>query len=822
MKELKELLPFCTSEDDVKTYYSNVIQKKFPNCIFRSVPHSGVHTDGIIEVKKLGLKILRELKYKKDISERRHLIDCIIQILYYLKLIEFYGYSFPNIIFIGNENYCYCFHSDIILPYLDEDINWLIAPSSAARNNPVLHNKLMNDTNINPYLFTIGNINFKEVIDTIKSLNIDVERKIMLHGVNINRFFHEFIDRVLINPKKYFNANEVVNIFINTINDPKQEHTYPHSTQRNVLVTQDFKQIRINRGNFDSFFSHVSLVETITDQKKLDAICDRLIEDLDRRFKGEFYTPTIWALEAHKMISEIFGPNWYNEYVVWDPAWGTGNLTRDLKFKELYCSTINESDLGIANARKYNLEAVKFQYDFLNDDVYPEGFTGVEEDKLERLAPGLVKAFKENRPIIIFMNPPFGTASPYQGEVKGLTKTRIKEVMKLAKQGFDGGQLYIQFLYRIIMLKERYKLDNINIVTYSLPTLISSSSYSKFRKYFYKNFKYSKGFLFNSKHFSDVSDSWGILLSIWKSGNENRSKLQIEIKDLDNDLLIRTESSRNLYRSENNVLAKDWAKTLITINEEDAPQLSTGINIKEKGEGKICKNSIGYFQATYRISDIRHVVLFSSCFSIGRGFSIIDENFYRCIALFTAQRSTIEKWFSIQDEFLKPNELHLSYKSWNNDCIIYSLFNNNSYQSSLRNIKYKNKLWNIKNEFFWMSNKQIQDLANQYGNKEIYQDSITFNQDRFIYNGLQKTNLSNDAQIVLNKATELVIKSFSKREELHWIHPEYHLKAWDAGWYQIKIILKEYFKDDLEEFKQLYKSFEDRMREGVYKFGFLK
>jgi hypothetical protein len=36
-------------------------------------------------------------------------------------------------------------------------------------------------------------------------------------------------------------------------------------------------------------------------------------------------------------------------------------------FKELYCSTINHGDLEIA--KDYNPEAIKFQYDFLNDGV---------------------------------------------------------------------------------------------------------------------------------------------------------------------------------------------------------------------------------------------------------------------------------------------------------------------------------------------------------------------------------------------------------------------------------------------------------------------
>ena len=55
------------------------------------------------------------------------------------------------------------------------------------------------------------------------------------------------------------------------------------------------------------------------------------------------------------------------------------NLTRDYKFKELYCSTIEESDLKTAEQMKYNPEAVKFQYDFLNDGIV-DGKIDIEGD----------------------------------------------------------------------------------------------------------------------------------------------------------------------------------------------------------------------------------------------------------------------------------------------------------------------------------------------------------------------------------------------------------------------------------------------------------
>jgi hypothetical protein len=71
---------------------------------------------------------------------------------------------------------------------------------------------------------------------------------------------------------------------------------------------------------------------------------------------------------AHEYISQVYGHNWKEKYVVWDCAWGTGNLTRDFKFKELYVSTLIYADIQTAEQMGYNPEATKFQYDFLNDD----------------------------------------------------------------------------------------------------------------------------------------------------------------------------------------------------------------------------------------------------------------------------------------------------------------------------------------------------------------------------------------------------------------------------------------------------------------------
>ena len=145
--------------------------------------------------------------------------------------------------------------------------------------------------------------------------------------------------------------------------------------------------------------------------------------------------------KAHEYVASVFGDDWKEKYVVWDPAWGTGNLTRDYKFKELYVSTLNQSDIDTANQMGYNSEAVKFQYDFLNDDY-------------EKLPVGLRNGIENDKEIIVLMNPPYGTAGTKgDGENKqGISINMINQEMKNEKMGRCVEQLYIQFIYKLMKL----------------------------------------------------------------------------------------------------------------------------------------------------------------------------------------------------------------------------------------------------------------------------------------------------------------------------------------------------------------------------------
>jgi hypothetical protein len=205
-----------------------------------------------------------------------------------------------------------------------------------------------------------------------------------------------------------------------------------------------------------------------------------------------------------------------------------------------------------------------------------------------------------------------------------------------------------------------------------------------------------------------------------------------------------------------------------------------------------------------------------------RGVYINDSNIMDVFSVFTAKRVVKGNFINWYDEYVAPNK-NEEYLKFKYDSIVYSLFSIKSFQSSLRNIEYEGQIWNIKNEFFWVSADRMKELADENGYDELYNDARTAS-DRHVYKllfGEERIydKLSDDAKAVLDKATDLVERSMELRQVM--ANDENHLNSWDAGYAQLKLVWKEYFEEDFKEFRQLYKKMEDRMRPLVYELGFL-
>jgi hypothetical protein len=820
-KELVKTLCNATNEKDVENAYWHCFSEYYPSCI-----GSQNKTDGLLICEDI--TSLMEFKYNCDLKSKLESAAVVLQSLFYLKRMEKQGKVLPKSIFIGDMDECFCVN--IVPPiakYLvTNDIDWTIAPSKSAAIYPEIVKKIAEDNDINPFIYDVDlKFDFDEVIEKLRSLEKGEGYAITITNENVIEIFKYFTTNV-IKDKKYdvntlfddFNNRAVMKLsdtFMNCLTD--KDSTYLHPKKKNVLVSRG-EEIKVDVNLYKSFFSHFKQEYTPKELEVVVANKDRIFEEIYRRRTGAYFTPPIWVKESQKMITECLGENWRDEYIVWDCACGTANMTRDNNFKELYLSTIEEGDINTIKDMGFNRGATIFKYDFLGE----VGIDGVPE--------GLKKAMAEGKKILVYINPPYGTASGNKSKdnVKSnIAVNAVQEEMIKVKYGDAQKQLYTQFLYKIQTLQKKYNCS-ISIGLFSPTAFLTGCYYKKFRNDFLDNFSLDGGYIMSSTEFSDVGSSWGLSFSVWRTNQSaNKNSFIFRLKELNKETFTVNELiTKTVYNIADEQDASYWIRSGIkNYSKFDSPQLSSGINVRIDGGGKMCDDAIGYIYCAGNSiqTNNTNISLLSSCFhGDSQGFAFCVNDFNNIVSYFTARKSIMPTWINCKDEYMVPNTEHPDYAQWNNDAIVYALFNNSSQQSSLRDIDYKGKKWDIQNHFFFMSNKEMSELANKHNFNEMYQDAKRFNEDRYVYNLLQTTNLSDDAKEILEMARELIRKSFEMRTTYHAEHPEYHLNTWDAGWAQMKPMLKEYFKSDYNAFVEKYKAFENRMRQGVYTFGFLK
>lgn len=428
------------------------------------------------------------------------------------------------------------------------------------------------------------------------------------------------------------------------------------------------------------------------------------------------------------------------------------------------------------------------------------------------------------------MNPPYGTAaSSMKTGKKGTAETIIGNEMKSKGYGKSSANLYAQFIYRLLRLS-----DSVNICMFTPPLFLTGAGFYKLRKDIFENKKVAKGFLMDAKNFADVK-SWGLTFSILTNNDSNceNSSFYDILEINQSDSTINSIGNKIFYNTDSGNAYNSYVKNQNkTKNKIDFPHLSNPLNVVSKGTIKVSQDFLGYLNCNSNnvMYNGTLVGLYSGIFSGGGkgvghspGFSVNHENFYDVCKLFSARKSIQSNWVNQKDEYLVPNENHQDMDIFKNDSIIFSLFNNSSNQSSLRQITYKDKLWNIKNQFFWMSKEEITNLANQNNFAELYNDVRT-DSDRYVYNllfGEERIydQLSEEAKDVLDTATNLVRLSFGMRR--NFADETNHLNSWDAGYAQLKLLWKEYFPEQFKEFREKYKVLEDKMKPMVYELGFL-
>ena len=793
-------LDSVVNEMDVQDRYRVAFRNAFKDIIFESK----YRTDGLAYSPKNKLRMIIEQKHGYNFTSISERVKVIAQVIRYIKTIHDEDPKImPKVAVIGDENECFVLPVKDIINYISvKEYNWSLSPSSMHQDK-VLVDDLIDDDVIKQLYNYKPHTEFREIVNKIKDINKGVNVPRTLTEKNIDIVYKYFTDKITLKRfGKKISPNDSVNLFAHIMLHPYSVMLNNHTKQ---LFTGMFKE-PLSVSNVESYISFITeFSRTYTPKQKhiFTAILDRLIEDTTRRKQGEFFTQTIWANKGHEYIMSVYGEDWKEKYIVWDPAWGTGNLTRDHKFKELYVSTLNQSDIDTANQMGYNPEAVKFQYDFLNDDY-------------DKLPEGLKTAIENGKKIIVLMNPPYGTARTDKNISDSKTsigKTMINSQMLNEKLGESSKQLYSQFLFRVI---KNFKIKNVAMFSPSL--FLTTKSYVGFRETIFKDINVVSGFIMNAKEFDGTSE-WPILFSIMKNDEVKINFDLLQNKELD---IVKIGEKTLMYLSKER--GCDWVKQHNSKIKTVVPNLSSTLQVKDTKklgvEGMICVLNNG----TNRIEkNEKECAFLSSMYSGNIGVPVTFNNFLKSTALFASRKSIKPTWQNMKDEYYVPNENHENYNNFKLDSIVYSIFNNRSYQSSLRNVIYRGNTYNIKNEFFWMSKNEMVEISNQNNYNELHRDAVT-DSDRYVHTLLFGeegiyNQLSDEAKDILDSATNLVKLSFGMRR--NFANDTNHLNSWDAGYAQLKLLWKEYYPEQFKEFRAKYKVLEDKMRPMVYELGFL-
>lgn len=537
-----------------------------------------------------------------------------------------------------------------------------------------------------------------------------------------------------------------------------------------------------------------------------------------KRFLGEFYTPLHFAKKAYEYIEDILGKDFFSNgaYRMWDMSCGTGNLESviDRKFhKYLYMSTLREED--VLCCQNLYPDATVFQYDYLNDDL--DRVIKKTDNGIKMPACLLRDLEDENINWLIFINPPFATsqtAGANSNSKKNVSQTKTRLLMHSENLGEVSRELYAQFLYRI-SLEFGHKTT---LSIFSKTNYINSGNCEKMRKSFF-NPKFQKGFMFSSSAFEGTSKdaSFSVGMLIW----DFRERKDISSQNITLDILD-SEANKTAEKNIGIVDRKKFLNNWIERRKGNSvmPPLSSAIKIKTYGKDirdKVCEGFIGSLMSCGNdVIKRGFTAILSSPQACAGAMSITKDNFEKAIVIHAVRRCVDVNWENSADQFMRPNkELSAQFI---NDCAAFTLFASSNHTASLRNVCYKNKIYQIENNFFPFSLDEIK----KYNITDLrVKKSLEKEFDRFVAVWISEKTFSHDVNILFETGRK-IYKAFY--ENLYKLDLEkYGIEYFDAGWWQIRKAMgeKNIESDLFNEIKEKRRALREKIKSDVYEYGFL-
>lgn len=547
---------------------------------------------------------------------------------------------------------------------------------------------------------------------------------------------------------------------------------------------------------------------------------------------GEVYTPSHISKLLFDTVNEVH-KDFNKTDIVWDCCWGTGNLTKDFEFNRLYCSTLRGID--IRKHRQNNRNAEKFVYDFLNTDVNMLKSLHAMASNVSTLPESLEEGLRQNQPVTFYINPPYVSSS--YGKNKAVEKddveefgvdvaTGIKHIMEERNLGRDSKQLYVQFLYRIMLMKKAYNNSNIRIGLISPIAFLTLEYFKEFRSQFLKEFHLSNAYLIQANQFKGLSHRFGLGVMLWESGEqEDKNNFSFKvIEDFEN--IPQEPLIKNVYNADNTITLTQY----LSENESDDLEVSeytasSGVKILNTNnkQAKTSKNSLGcfYFQG----NDLAHYVncgIMTVPNSTSCSMDITEKNADLCVASASARicKGRYGRgWIDWADIFMKPDTTSEEWKRLILNCYLYIQFTGQTHLSSV--YAYGR---DFNNNLFHLSYEYMDKLFKKYGAEiktpEKRPDTFAVKRLRELF---AQPELIYPYGMELWEAGLKMWDDTMDRRLNGFADPIYQVERWDAGFYQIKQLTK----DDnrmlyLKEFNKILKEYEVYITKAVRKVGFMR
>lgn len=380
---------------------------------------------------------------------------------------------------------------------------------------------------------------------------------------------------------------------------------------------------------------------------RFDEVISRINPEYAKQH-GIFFTDINLSKFALWYVHEYFEKKLSDNYVVFDPAGGSGNLVTSWKghLKHKIVSEL-QPDLLKTIERRMRLTVEN------DDELLQAGYTIIPKttdniglnfldrsasDYLDELKKAMSnKHLKLDKPLAFLLNPPYKNTDEKKEarEETGAEYEINQDILDLT--GADAGkERYLAFLGQIINIAKAQNEEDDNLFPVLLvftPTswLIPRPTYKPFRTEFDKYFKFENGFIVTSNEFFKLDGKWPLAFTMWtfhpnESGNKNNVKLKdfswfkhkelainwaAGLKQINKEIKPLVKNSKTISFSDKSVSIKDWAgqsmvdfKRSPSNSEKESNQIYGGLPYKDTRRAN---------KKTYGIANSNLIGLMDNC-----------------------------------------------------------------------------------------------------------------------------------------------------------------------------------------------------------------